>query len=397
MRAYEFLLEYRRNNTPKQNAFEVLKQYKDRDDIYISFTKLDKLGLNPKTQWATPIGIYSYPLKAAWDYYDIGRKQFGGFPWAASEPYIWVFEADIKDLTQLTEQDYNNAVDYIFANNIMSEMALDNYINSENTEIYKRNNKWGPLIWDMTRKATVRQKTDSEKGYYNVNKWSKLLLDLGYNGLSDKHGNSIIHSNEPCQAVFFTTKGIKIVEKIYNNRPLRKEQGVKIAAKKKLVNSLSDDEFIYKLKHGGIEADELIIDSDEMVLYKKNPTPDLQWGIYNFSPRFAARIKNLIPEIQEKVVKIDGTHIKFFPNADAKIQIAAIEFGGFDSIKLIKNIKPETIKYIIDNDPMLIEYVQIIPPEIQMYALNTNINLYKKIKNPCGLATNYYNEHKGTP
>lgn len=40
---------------------EVILKYKDTDDVYFSFTNIFKIGINPKSTWNTPVGIYTYP------------------------------------------------------------------------------------------------------------------------------------------------------------------------------------------------------------------------------------------------------------------------------------------------------------------------------------------------
>ena len=66
MKRYKrYFNEARRN--PDQNPFvgawDYLIEYKDDPDVYISFTTIDKIGINPLSKYNTPIGIYCYPLK----------------------------------------------------------------------------------------------------------------------------------------------------------------------------------------------------------------------------------------------------------------------------------------------------------------------------------------------
>lgn len=48
---------------PHIGAWDYVDKYKDDDDVYISFTEIDKIGINPKSKYNTPVGIYTYPLK----------------------------------------------------------------------------------------------------------------------------------------------------------------------------------------------------------------------------------------------------------------------------------------------------------------------------------------------
>lgn len=65
-----YFIEKRRN--PELNVYVGAWDYfkkliLEKDIVYISFTKIDKLGLNPHTEYNTPIGIYSYPLQALFE------------------------------------------------------------------------------------------------------------------------------------------------------------------------------------------------------------------------------------------------------------------------------------------------------------------------------------------
>ncbi len=103
MKRYKPLLEKRRNpdRNPYVGAWDYLLEYKDDPDVYISFTKIDKIGINPKSGFNTPVGIYTYPLKEFYNLYIkrafdlhgeslIPKTYSIGFyaPWAGKSKYI---------------------------------------------------------------------------------------------------------------------------------------------------------------------------------------------------------------------------------------------------------------------------------------------------------------------
>jgi hypothetical protein len=55
----------------KRSQNDVLLDYMRREDdtYYVTFTRLDKVGINPHSKYKTPNGIYCYPLRNAWEYY----------------------------------------------------------------------------------------------------------------------------------------------------------------------------------------------------------------------------------------------------------------------------------------------------------------------------------------
>lgn len=108
-----YLIEKRRNpeQNPKISAYEALSKYKDDENIYISFTNVDKVGINPKSKFNTPLAIYTYPLKEMWKNFDHVGKQIQ-VPFAGNNPYIWVLKQSkgkfIKDLyTDYTSADFD--------------------------------------------------------------------------------------------------------------------------------------------------------------------------------------------------------------------------------------------------------------------------------------------------
>ena len=77
MRATEFISEVRKN--PKLNPKVSINQAViDRMNAtsstvagtlnaFVSFTQLEKLGINPQSTYDTPIGIYAYPIKYVYE------------------------------------------------------------------------------------------------------------------------------------------------------------------------------------------------------------------------------------------------------------------------------------------------------------------------------------------
>jgi hypothetical protein len=96
---YNEITEARRggDRNPRTSASDIVKvlQYysslRGNEYYYISYTMLDKLGINPRSGYNTPIGIYSYPLNDAM-VSDIERSGLkAGVPYMGESPYIWLF------------------------------------------------------------------------------------------------------------------------------------------------------------------------------------------------------------------------------------------------------------------------------------------------------------------
>lgn len=105
---YKYLEEKRKNSelNKKISAYEYLLPYKDKDDIYISFTDMIKVGINPNPlSPSTPNGIYTFPLKEYWKMYNVEKEKSVGknSPFGGDRKYIAVIQGKhtkgfIKDI-----------------------------------------------------------------------------------------------------------------------------------------------------------------------------------------------------------------------------------------------------------------------------------------------------------
>jgi hypothetical protein len=102
---------------PKISAYEALLPYKYDDNAYIHFSDLNKLGMNPLSDFQTPYGIFAYPLKEIWKEYDVDKlKTFKKVPFASNRKYIHLFKwngkgKNINDLYRdFTSADYDRDI-----------------------------------------------------------------------------------------------------------------------------------------------------------------------------------------------------------------------------------------------------------------------------------------------
>ena len=173
----QYVLEARRNpeQNPKISAYDALKQYADDSNVYITFTEIDKVGLNPQSPYNTPLGVYCYPLKEAWDRYNINsHKSLKGLPFASDRPNIYVIRLFKKDG---------------FVNNMYSDYGSNNYDKDVKIlekiwkeEAIKRKNFFISYEYDQQKKLTINNiekyeaiLADNEVGSENIKKWEDKL------------------------------------------------------------------------------------------------------------------------------------------------------------------------------------------------------------------------------
>ena len=114
MRAEEFITEKRKNpnQNPKTSINDIIinaynnAEFDPNMDVkncFVSFTELDKLGINPKSEWNTPIGIYAYPASFVVKETDT-ETGMDYLPFAGDSPYVNIFQAtgNIINLSELS-------------------------------------------------------------------------------------------------------------------------------------------------------------------------------------------------------------------------------------------------------------------------------------------------------
>lgn len=270
---------------PKVSIFDTLEQYHTDEDVYITYTadvgnlshdkgkKLPKnaegfkLGINPRSTYNTPNGLYTYPLKEAWTKYANIKEKVLDVPFAGENPWIWVVKPkNPKSIVILHkynskqwDRDYQKLskmiIKFFMTKNKMSEYlgweAAKAILNEANNDA--RHRSPGGRFWNMTRytffcltsqlatsfipeyedeivdgmkdkrkranfsdekiRLTIKRNFNSKRA---TNVWNFIMRDLGYLGVADKMGEGIIHPSEPTQAVFFDTTKLNIIDSGYN-------------------------------------------------------------------------------------------------------------------------------------------------------------------------------------
>jgi hypothetical protein len=75
------------DNNTKLGLLQELEKYKNDPNIFIHFTDIQKLGINPNFKYSRPMGIYGYNLQV---YLNSIRNQHNAF--ATQRKYVYVFK-----------------------------------------------------------------------------------------------------------------------------------------------------------------------------------------------------------------------------------------------------------------------------------------------------------------
>lgn len=241
------LEEARRNPemNPYISTWEALNKYKDNPNVFISFTQIPKLGINPKSKYDTPLGIYTYPLQAIWGKYAVDVRYKDKWddivPFAGKAPYVWITEGrgNVIQVHEYTRTDFQQDVAKLqrsyfqllleaekksarwedeFEEVLAEEVEVDfkSIVESASSSA-SVNNPFGH-IWYVL--MTLSQKLYSNRlgPQTKAHVWWNILCrkSLGWDGVIDLYGSGIIHPAEPIQAVFFHKKALKVLEMIAN-------------------------------------------------------------------------------------------------------------------------------------------------------------------------------------
>lgn len=246
------LFEARRNpevntdgrlNDRMSSAFGFLSQFKpitgDLPTYFVTFTELPKVGINPRSKYQTPLGIYTYPIVPE---IVMGHSQ-KTLPFAGEENYISVVQSAVHDDAILWfddngsysnyDRDYAKLLDFIENGYGYGGQDTKGFLADAAHNAYDPRDQQS-VIWNQTRwvaaMEAINDASHGDKGLSEVTEmlenvndipkiaiyWNYVLRKvLGYSAVVDMNSGTI-HENEPLQAVFLTMDAIKLVDQRRN-------------------------------------------------------------------------------------------------------------------------------------------------------------------------------------
>tara|TARA_Y100000310_G_C20669321_1_gene809364 strand:+ start:896 stop:2491 length:1596 start_codon:yes stop_codon:yes gene_type:complete len=235
---------------------ELSKYVADPPTHYIQFSDINKLGINPSSQFKTPVGIYSYPLTT--DLFIQFVK--GRLPFAQERLFVIAFKptdtskiifnnneggatdhnrsgVSVKEFWQYVRRLLDS--DSVFANEVRKDSSEESEENvRRNPYLIRRYEKLGltpipddlhnvifsPTFWRALESTASDSRYTS--GYLwrltqlasdkDPQVWRSTLVNLGIEGWVDLNGAGIVHDAEPTQGVFFSKSFIEMSEVFRN-------------------------------------------------------------------------------------------------------------------------------------------------------------------------------------
>lgn len=217
MKLRQLLQEARKNpelnpKTPINDIFDSTP-----DGSFVSFTAIDKLGINPKSVFTeTPLGIYAYRIEYVRELVgDDGDTT--NLPYAGGSPYANIFQAR-GNIVDLNAMDNSDVMEYFRKmRQWIATLGSDRVVSQLTkamTEASQRGQGLegaspGEMFWYTTQHlaASMAKVFKSGNQISMPTYWNKIFRAIGIDGAVDKEG--IIFPDEPEQAVFFSIKAIQ--------------------------------------------------------------------------------------------------------------------------------------------------------------------------------------------
>jgi len=199
---------------PRETPMESIKKYykKYGKNLYISFTRLSKLGINPaKSVYSTPNGIYTYNIHDVWHQIkkldDISKWDM----FQTDAKYIQVIvpknKKNVLHLDRYSKKDWERDLKKL-------EKIYPEF--NKNEEPYKKNISRSKLFGKKMWRTTYLLSRNPDDVTKTTNRWNALLRkDLGYPIIQD-NGLEIIYPTEPEQTVFLSKIYLNHIDTLYN-------------------------------------------------------------------------------------------------------------------------------------------------------------------------------------
>lgn len=209
----ELLNEARKNEvanvkqTPLEALTKIYKNHPEPQNLFVHFAAIQKFGINPSSDFNTPLGFYSYPL-------DYVLESNMKVPYALNQPYIFVFEAqNYWDLSgPLDKQIISNLMESCEFYGLRPDYELEHA--QSNTEAYL-------VIQNVYLKSAGYGKSSKLKKNPKI-LFRQILKRANISGVVDR-GTGTIHLNEPTQGLFFDVSKLKLIEMVRNRGNIKQE------------------------------------------------------------------------------------------------------------------------------------------------------------------------------
>lgn len=214
----------KRPDARRQPLIKKLEVFRDDPNVFVTFTNVLKLGVNPHSEWIDPIGIYAYPVQQIYE-----ELEQIIIPWAGDRRYAFIFRStgDMLELQQYDEDDLDADIQRIekrFRSSLLKEPYGDDHFIPDPKSYWEHvilrwferySHNPGEGFWEITervaRHIALREPNRDVKMI-----WNSLIRACNYDAICDR-GDGYINTNEPAQGVFLHAGAIQPIEAAVND------------------------------------------------------------------------------------------------------------------------------------------------------------------------------------
>lgn len=187
------------DKTDVYTSFLAAKKHLGQPNMYLHFTNVYKLGINPKKSHADPHAVYFYPVDWILD-----ENNWHTFQYAVTMDYFFLCQVDTKNFLRIDTLTWNK-VQYL-----MDQAGLLQYWFKYRDDFNKNNA--GRNFWEFLDMMNVKPLDRENSDHHKLPQvtWNAFWKTTGYDGFMDSKG--VVNSDEPHQIGVFNPRRIKIIE-----------------------------------------------------------------------------------------------------------------------------------------------------------------------------------------
>jgi len=190
--------------TNRYAAFIAAKKHAGTPGMYLHFTNVYKLGINPKKSHADPHAIYFYP--AAWI---SNEGNWKSFQYAVTMDYFFLCKIDTKNFLNIP------SINGAKANSLMKNAGLYDLWAKYGSDFDRKPARRFWEFLDMLNVTPSDRDNEDHRKLPQVT-WNAFWKTTGYDGFMDTQG--IVNTDEPSQIGVFNQSTINILESGENDQ-----------------------------------------------------------------------------------------------------------------------------------------------------------------------------------
>jgi len=190
--------------TNRYAAFVAAKKHAGTPGLYLHFSNVYKLGINPKKSHADPHAIYFYP--AEWI---ANEDNWSSFQYAVTMEYFFLCQVDTSNFLNISTLNGTKA------NSLMKNAGLYDLWSKYGSDFDKKPARRFWEFLDMLNVSPSKRDNESHRELPHVT-WNTFWKTTRYDGFMDTQG--IVNTGEPSQIGVFNQSTINIIESGENNQ-----------------------------------------------------------------------------------------------------------------------------------------------------------------------------------